>query len=125
MLYVRYESSVPNSYGEHTGIFGLANGLARSGRLGPSDYSWWRANNDWLNAAYPDPASADPTLFDKTKNPVVTCWFKSTAAHPLDRVPGYLSLLDQYGIPWTERRSNQPGHVLYHDDVQVVVAPFC
>jgi hypothetical protein len=88
VLYIRYESPTPNSRGTYTGIFGLANGLARSGRLSPTDWSWWRTNNDWLDAAYPDPATVDPTLFDKTKNPIVTCWFKDTAAHLLDRVDG-------------------------------------
>lgn len=43
--------------------------------------------------------------------------------HLLGRVPGYLALLDRYGVAWAERRSNKPGHVLYEEAVQVVVAP--
>lgn len=123
MIYVRYESPVANGRGQNAGIFALANDLARSGRLTPDEWSWWRSANDWFNAAYTDPATVDPTLFDKTKTPVATCWFKSTAPHLLDRVPGYLALLDRYGIAWTARRSNRPGHILYDDDVQVVVIP--
>ena len=121
-FYVRYESAVPNNRGGHTGIFGLANGLARSGRLHPGDWTWWRASNDWLNAAYIDPATVDPTLFDRTINPIATCWFNSTATHVLDRVPGYLALLDRYDTPWRMARSENPGPRLYEDDVQVVVA---
>lgn len=65
-LYLRYESAVANSCGNHTGVFGLA----KSHRLSPRDRAWWRENNDWLNAAYPDPATVDPTLFDRTLNPL-------------------------------------------------------
>ena len=50
------------------------------------------------------------------------CWFKLTATHLLERVPGYLALLDRYGVAWVERRSDAPGRVLYEDEVQIVVA---
>jgi hypothetical protein len=55
MPYVRYESAVPNAGGAHPGIFGLANGLARSGALSAADWAWWRASNDWYDAAYVTP----------------------------------------------------------------------
>ena len=110
---------MPNSRGAYIGIFGLANGLARSGRLGPSDWSWWQSSNDWFDAAYPDPATVDPTLFDRTRNPIVTCWFKDTAT----RVDGYLALLQRHDIGCGRRQTSDPGRVLYDDAVQVVVAP--
>jgi len=123
VIYIRYESATPNAHGLHTGVFGLANVLARTGQLTTADWGWWRTNNDWLDAAYTDPATVDPSLFDKTKNPIVICWFKETATHLLDRVPGYLDLLDRYGIGWVERRTSNPGTVLYEDDVQVLTRP--
>jgi hypothetical protein len=122
VLYVRYESAVPNAQGEHTGIFGLANVLARSGQLSPTDWTWWRRNNDWLDAAYPDPATTDPTLFDRRVHPTVSCWFKSTAIHLLARVPGYLDLLDRYSLSWRLRRTTTPGKILYDDPVQIVAS---
>jgi len=90
VIFVRYESPVLNSRGGHTGIFGSANGLARSGTA---------------------------------KKPRITCWFKSSADHLLGRLPGYLALLDRHGVAWTEHTSSEPGHILYEDAVQVVVAP--
>jgi len=54
---------------------------------------------------------------------MVTCWFKSSADHLLRRLPGYLALLDRHGVAWTEHTSSEPGHILYEDAVQVVVAP--
>ena len=123
LRYVRFESAVPNDRGGYTGVFGLANGLARSGILSAADLAWWRAANDWYDAAYPDPASIDPTLFDQARHPGTTCWFADSAEHLLCRVPGYLALLDRYGIAWRERRSADPGLIRYRDDVQIVVHP--
>jgi len=120
--YVRFESMAPNARGVHPGVFALANGLAQSGRLSSDEFGWWRASNDWFNVAYPDPATTDPSVFDKSAHPFATCWFKSTAGHLLARVPDYLDLLDRHGIAWRERREpTLPGRVLYEDDVQVVV----
>ena len=121
MIYVRYESATPNAGGRHPGIFALANKLSRSGRLSEADWDWWRSNNDWLDAAYTDPATVDPSLFDGSGQ--ASCWFKSTAGHLLARVPGYLDLLDRHQVGWVERRSSDPGQIRYEDDVQVVVAP--
>ncbi|WP_164479120.1 hypothetical protein [Nakamurella antarctica] len=123
MLYIRFESPTANSHGAHIGIFALTNGLARSGRLSANEWSWWRSNNDWFNAAYPDAATVDPTLFDRTKNPIVTCWFKDTATHLLDQIDGYLQLHQRHEISCIRRQAPNPGRVLYDDDVQVVVAP--
>lgn len=123
MLYIRFESAVADEHGRRIGIFALANRLARSGALSPEDWAWWRANNDWLDAAYPDPGQVDPTLFDKSVHPHATCWFKDTATHLLDRVPGTLALLDSYEVGWVEARSTDPGVVLYEDADQVVVTP--
>jgi hypothetical protein len=119
--YLRYESATPNAQGRRPGVFALANGLARTDRLSDPDRAWWRANNDWFDAAYPDPASVDPTLFDGTMP--VSCWFKVTAIHLLERVPDYLALLDRYQVGWVERRSDNPGWIRYEDDVQIVVTP--
>jgi hypothetical protein len=122
--YVRFESAVPNGRGAYPGVFGLVNGLARSGRLSAAEWTWWRAANAWYDAAYPDPALVDPTLFDRARHPGLTCWFADSAEHLLCRVPGYLSLLDRYGLGWRERRSADPGLVRYRDDVQIAVIPY-
>ena len=123
MIYVRYEAARPNHRGHHPGVFALANGLARSGSLTPADWTWWRTSNDWFNAAYPDPGTVNPALFDRSRHRVVACWFKASAQNLLSRVSGCLDLLDRYGVAWAERRCVDPGRVLYEDSVQVVVIP--
>lgn len=79
----------------------------------PEDWTWWRTNNDWFDVAYLDPGKVNPALFDRSRNPVVECWFEASAQTLLSRVPGYLDLLDRYGVVWAECRSADPGRVLH------------
>ncbi|NED97325.1 hypothetical protein G1H11_18675 [Phytoactinopolyspora alkaliphila] len=106
------------------GVFALANGLAHAGALSPDDYAWWRAANDHGDAAYTDPSTVDPACFDRELNPGAVSWFKSTATSLISTCDGYLALLDRYGVPWTELRTDHPGMIVYEDDVQVVATPY-
>jgi hypothetical protein len=76
------------------------------------------------DAAYPDPGTVDPSLWDRTKHSHTSCWFKESATHLLSRVCGYLHILSTHRVEWVEVRSTDPGRVLYEDDVQIVVAPY-
>ena len=97
-VYVRFHAADATPSGRHPGIFALANSLAHEGRLSLEEYEWWRANNEWFENAYADPGKLDPALFDRTVHPMTTCWFKVTAHHLLDRIPGYLRLLMRYRL---------------------------
>lgn len=121
--FVRYQATQANTRGIYVGIFGLANGLAKNGKLSDEDHQWWQDANAWYDAAYLDPNLIDPTVYDRALNLHAQAWFKVSALHLLARVPGYLNLLDRYGVQWEELRSQSPGHVLYEDEVQVVVDP--
>ena len=57
--FVRYQASVPNGRGSYPGIFALANGLAKDGKLSSQDWASWRSANDHYNAAYTDPLTVD------------------------------------------------------------------
>ena len=121
--FLRYEASVPNGRGLHPGIFALANGLAKDGRLSAQDRASWRSANDHYNAAYTDPSTVDRSVYDRAINPSAQSWFKGTATHLLTGVEFYTDLLRRYDVGWRVLYSNDPGRVLYEDDVQIVVAP--
>jgi hypothetical protein len=121
VLFVRFQAAVPNERGTFPGIFALCNGLARSGSLSDEDWRWWRENNDAMTAAYIDPATIDPSIFDRAIHPQTSCWFKESAISLLERTAGYLDLLDRYGMGWVRLTSEDPGVVLYEDENQVVV----
>ncbi|MFG2589394.1 hypothetical protein [Streptomyces sp. NPDC048438] len=122
--YVRFQSPHRNGRGHFTGVFGLVNTLAREGRLSDEQESFRRSNNRWYDAAYTDPSTVDPTVYDDEVNPGAAAWFKPSAAHLLARIPGYLEILAAHGVDCRVLRSVDPGRVVYEDDVQVVVVPY-
>ncbi|WP_120002844.1 hypothetical protein [Nesterenkonia muleiensis] len=119
-LYIRWQAAQPNRHGHKPGVFALVNGLAKSGRLSDQDWAWWRASNDWYNGAYTNPADVDPDVFNSTVHPGAAAYFKLSAAHLLERVPGYLNLLDKHGVAHECLRTSAPGRIVYEDQVQIV-----
>ncbi|GAA2370347.1 hypothetical protein [Streptomyces viridochromogenes] len=122
--YMRFQSPHRNSRGQFTGIFGLVNNLAREGRLSEEQEAFRRRGNRWFDAAYTDPSTVDPSVYDDTLNPGAAAWFKPSATHLLARVPGYLEILSAHGVECRLLRSADPGRVVYEDDVQIVVVPY-
>lgn len=123
-MFVRFESSTPSASGRRPGVFALANGLASDGRLTDDELTWWRTNNDWFDGALTDPGKVDPVVFDRRVHAFTESWFKVGAARVfIDRVEGYLELLDRHGVGWVRRTSIEaPGPVVYEDSMQIVVA---
>ncbi|AWE48497.1 MULTISPECIES: hypothetical protein [Streptomyces] len=122
--YLRFQSPHRNDRGRFTGVFGLVNNLAREGRLSEEQEAFRRLNNKWYDAAYTDPSTVDPTVYDDEVNPGAAAWFKPSATHLLARVPGYLEILSAHGVDCRVLRSTDPGQVVYEDDVQIVVVPY-
>lgn len=122
-MFVRYQAHVPNHRGIHTGVFGIANGLAHGGKLSDAERAAWRAGNDWFNLAYPDPSDSNPGVYDPQVNPQAAAWFKDTATHLLERIEPYLEMLRRHDVLFERLVSDDPGRVIYEDAVQVVVVP--
>ncbi|PPK70139.1 hypothetical protein V5P93_000984 [Actinokineospora auranticolor] len=121
LRYVRFQAAVGTPRGRFPGVFGLVNGLAREGRLTAEQEAFRRANNDWFEANFTNPSTVDPTVYDQDLHPGATAWFESSAAHLVERVTGYLSILDAHGVGWVRLESADPGRVIYEDTEQVVV----
>lgn len=121
--YVRFQGTVRHPRGHFPGVFALVNNLARDGRLTAGQERFRRTSNDWYDAAYTDPSTVDPTVYDHEIHPGAVAWFKSTSHELLARVPGYLEILAAHGIEWRRVESLDPGRVVYEDAHQVVVVP--
>lgn len=123
-LFVRFQGPNRNSRGHFPGIFALANGLARDGKLTEEEYRFWRAGNDWYDANFTNPSVVDPTVYDHDLHPGATAWFKTTAVDLVDRATGYQELLAAHGVGCERVESSDPGDIIYEDDEQVVVVPW-
>ncbi|WP_394360254.1 hypothetical protein [Amycolatopsis sp. SB7-3] len=119
--FVRFQSPTRDERGNFTGVFGLVNRLARAGRLTGEQEAFRRMNNDWYDANFTNPAHADPSVYDAEVNPGAAAWFKATARVFIDRVDGYLSILDTHDVPCETVWSANPGQVVYEDEHQIVV----
>jgi hypothetical protein len=125
VTYARYQSPIPDTRGAFIGVFGLVNGLARQGLLTAEEERFRRVNNDWYDAAYTDPSTVDPSLYDRAVNPLAASWFRVGAADwLLEPLPGYLQILRNHQTPCVEVRSQDPGRVIYSDEHQIVVVPY-
>ncbi|MEU3917846.1 hypothetical protein [Streptomyces sp. NPDC029004] len=121
--YVRFQGTVRHQRGHFPGIFGLANGLAREGKLTEDQHRFWRTNNDWYDANYPNPSDTDPTVYDHHVHPGAVAWFKSSARELIKRADGYLEILAAHGVDCQRVESPNPGKIIYEDEYQVVVVP--
>ncbi|MFI5558947.1 hypothetical protein ACIA2T_06665 [Amycolatopsis japonica] len=63
-----------------------------------------------------------PGVFGRPEvNPGAAAWFKATARVFIDRVDGYLSILETHDVPCETVWSANPGQVIYEDEHQIVV----
>lgn len=123
LLYVRFQSPTRSARGHFPGVFALANGLAREGRLSAPEHAVWRASNDWYDTHVTNPTTVDPSVYDATLNPGAAAWFRSTATGLLTRVLPYLDILSAHGVPCVRLESPAPGRIVYADADQVVAVP--
>lgn len=123
-VYIRYQSPTADHRGRHIGVFGLVNMLGRRGLLSSADEAFRVEANAWYDAAYTNPATVDPEVYDEAIHPLTATWFKATASHLVGRVHPYLELLERYRVPCVRLESDVvPGRVIYEDEYQVVVVP--
>ena len=123
MQYVRFRSRFPNAAGLQVGVFGLVNVLGRHGMLTPDEERFRRENNAWYDAAYPDPCTVDPAVYDPDSHPGAAAWFKAASTALIARIAGYLDILDAHRIAWEEVRTTDPGTIIYEDQYQIVATP--
>lgn len=118
-----FRRNYPSRLGERVGVFGLVNVLGRHGMLSPVEERFRRENNDWYNAAYPDPTRVGDSAYDQQANPHAAAWFKPAASELISRIHGYLAILDAHQIAWERAQTTDPGRIVYGDAYQVVAVP--
>ena len=123
MQYVRFQGVEVGRWGVAVGVFGLVNTLAKQGLLTREQEAFRRLNNDWYDANYTNPSDVDASVYDRELNPGAVAWFKESADHLIERVDGYLDILEAHGVAYQRVESSSPGRVIYEDSDQVVAVP--
>ncbi|MFD4430802.1 hypothetical protein [Nocardia sp. NPDC058497] len=108
-LYVRFQAAQPYRHGRFPGVVGLVEGLSSEGRLTVEQERFRRSGNDWFGDHLVNPYEVDRRVYDRERHPGAAAWFKSTALPMIDRVSGYLDILDAHGIAWERLDSDSPG----------------
>ncbi|MFD8102411.1 hypothetical protein ACFV24_23020 [Nocardia fluminea] len=124
LSYVRFQAARPDRHGRHPGVFGLVNGLWAAGHLSAGEVRFRRQGNDWFSENLTNPSDIDPEVYDRARHPGAASWFKTSAVSMIERVDGYLAILDAHGVEWVRLDSAAPGEIVYDDAEQVVVVPF-
>lgn len=118
-MFVRYQASCADERGLRPGVFRLAALLGRDGHLSPKEAEFVTEHNGWYDTAYPTPGQ---DIYDPEHHPEAVAWFKiESCTHLIDRLLGYLGILDAHGVGWERVETHDPGRVIYEDDYQVVV----
>ncbi|MFD6400513.1 hypothetical protein [Nocardia sp. NPDC060249] len=124
LSYVRFQAAHPDRHGRRPGVFGLVNGLWAAGLLSAEEVRFRRGGNDWFSENLTNPGDVDPAVYDRARHPGAASWFKASAVAMIERVEGYLAILDAHGVEWERLDSAAPGSIIYDDAEQVVVVPF-
>ncbi|MFD3746890.1 hypothetical protein [Nocardia sp. NPDC058633] len=122
--YVRFQAARPHRHGRQPGVFGLVDGLWAAGHLSAREVRFRRVGNDWFSENLTNPSDVDPRVYDRDLHPGAASWFKAEAVSMIERVEGYLAILDTHGVAWERLDSTDPGDIVYDDAEQVVVVPF-
>lgn len=119
--FVRFQSAVPNKEGRYPGFFSLLRGLAVGGALTDADLRWWKLAIARSYELHDEPTSVDPHCYDR---PGARTWYRCGADDLIELAAAGCQVLDRYHVPWIELRTHYPGHLTYHDAVQVVAVPY-
>ncbi|WP_218001183.1 hypothetical protein [Nocardia thailandica] len=122
-LYVRFQAAVPDRHGRFPGVFALVDGLSAAGLLTETQERFRRTGNAWFREHLVNPYEIDRRVYDRDRHPGAAAWFKSGALPVLDRVGGFLRILDRHEIAWERLDTDDPGTILYDDPQQIVALP--
>jgi len=123
-MYLRFISPLRDSAREvHQGLF---QAIIQCREL--EDYPIWLREQieqefDWFKKYLPTPhEDYFPNIHVRARADHI-CWFLSDAKEMIQRAYGIKALLNEIGCPITVRKTDNPGHILYRDQWQIVARP--
>ncbi len=124
-MYIRFESTVRDAEARcNQGVFCAALDVWYDR---PDLHALWQVHEmrrvlDWFNI-HLNPPMRTQYRPDRKARISGVCWFRATACRPVSQGRYLAWLLNDIGLPISERRATDPGRVLWSDAHQVVASP--
>ena len=101
-----------------TGILIAAGEFRDEGSLPVEEHKKLRRTLDWFNKHLPVPKT-----LNEDGNERALSWFKPSAKNAVRKAWDLKALLDQYDLHIEVHKTNDPGIIIYEDEMQVVAKP--
>lgn len=122
-MYIRFETNICFQGTQHKkGIFAAMGDLKRMNRMSEKEEAWYKDVADWFNKNLTNPSCFDSPISENIKFRAKS-WFVLSPSDFLSNAKEVAKLLKKYGIFVDELLSDNPGKILYKDQIQVVALP--
>ena len=123
-MFIRFITSFKNSSGEReTGFFQAVGYLRRTSSIESVDLDELHALLDWFCDHLPP-----PDQFTKRRNNKETgtalSWYRDTAKEYIAKMYALSTILEKYGILSSVVKREDPGYIVYEDEIQVAAIPY-
>lgn len=123
-MFIRFTTQFKNDNGNYeTGVFQAAAFLRKSSELYEYDLKRLEDIKDWFNDNL-----EKPTKFSKSKRKnaenISLSWYKNSATDYIQRMYEMKVILEKYDIIVEVVKRDNPGTIIYEDDIQVSALPF-
>lgn len=120
-VYIRFETDLRFSAVSCTkGIFAAMGDAKRKGSMNLQEHIWYINIATWFNKNLMNPSCFEQPIC-KTIKFRAQSWFRLNTSEFLDRSLLVAQLLRKHGIEVHIRLSDDPGNIVYADELQIVV----
>jgi hypothetical protein len=118
-MYIRFTLLGRNpGSNKKTGILVAANEFEESEFLSVEEHRELRQLLDWFNRYLPSPKE-----LDDIGNTRALSWFRPTAIEAINKMWELKKLLEAHDFHTEVHKTNDPGHIIYRDQMQVLAKP--
>ncbi len=124
-MYIRFESDILFEESQcKKGIFAAMGDLKRMNVMSEAELNWYECESHWFNKNLPNPACFTLPIAQTISKHAIS-WFSVDAIGFVGRTLCIVKLFEKYGISMNKLESNDPGKIIYKDEYQIVVIPYC
>ncbi|BFM22066.1 hypothetical protein R50076_31150 [Gilvimarinus japonicus] len=122
-MYIRFETDLQFSDSSCAkGIFAAMGDAKRKGSMSLREHVWYINVASWFNFSLKNPACFERPICNTIKFRAQS-WFKLSVSEHLDKSLSVAQLLRKHGITVHVRLADEPGSIVYRDNLQIVVVP--